>query len=198
MILSPETKTAIGIAAIAISAVGDGTYLWSIVKGRTQPHVFSWLVWDLIVGIVFAGQMAAHAGPAAWLNGYNIVICFVIVVLGWKQNKGNVTRGDWIVLGISLAGVPLWLLTKNPLWSICLETVISALIYYPTIRKSYHAPFSENAFSYVAFTIPYVMTLFAIENYSFATVLYPAYVGLANGGFVAMLLWRRRILRHSG
>jgi len=51
-----------------------------------------------------------------------------------------VLPADWYFFLAALAAIPLWLLTRTPLYSVVVVTVIDALAYVPTFRKSWHRP----------------------------------------------------------
>ncbi len=187
-------KEWIGVLSLAVGSIGDVAYIGSILRGKTRPHAFTWVVWELIMSIVFLGQLAAGAGPGAWLTGYNVLINVTIIFLSFQRGERRITRGDWIVLAIALAGVPVWCATRDPTWSICLESALATGIFWPTVRKSYVDPFSETIPAWILFAIPVVVALLAMDTYSFATVLYPAASAILDIVFIVMLLWRRRVL----
>lgn len=194
MILLPEAKTLFGILSIAVGAIGDVVYIRSIVRGKTRPHTFTWMIWTVMLGVVFCGQLASGAGPGAWLTGYNTFANAVIVYLASRKKGQMSTRGDWIALLVAASGIPLWLLVQDPLWSVCLETAIGIVIYYPTVRKSYHDPYSENAVAYLFFILPVMVELLAMQNYSATILIYPVSSIFITAAFIALLLWRRRVL----
>jgi hypothetical protein len=196
VIISPETKAVLGIIAPVISAMGDGIYIWSIVRGTTRPHLFSWLLWALMLAIIFCGQIISGAGPGAWLTGYNILANLVIVILALRSGYERATRSDWIALGVALAGIPIWVMTKDPFWSVCLETVVSFFLYYPTFRKTYHDPYSEHPVPYAIFGAAIFFQIAAMDHYNATVLLYPVSAIVIVSSFVAMVYWRRRILRN--
>ena len=75
-----------------------------------------------------------------------------------------------------------------------LITVIDALGFVPTFRKSYSRPFEETAVTYAISGLKFVVAILALENLSLVTWLYPASLVLMNGLFVGMVLTRRRQL----
>lgn len=68
----------------------------------------------------------------------------------------------------------------------------------PTIRKSYHKPHEETLVHYVLAGLKFVFAIFALDNYTLVTWLYPASLVAANLFFVFMLMVRRRKLEPAG
>ena len=73
-------------------------------------------------------------------------------------------------------------------------SVIDALGFYPTFRKSYHKPWEEFLTHYSLASIKFLLSLFALEQFNLTTTLYPASLIFMNAAFLAMTLWRRRVL----
>ena len=188
-------KQLFGLISIALTFIGYGPYFYSILKRRTRPHIFTWFVWVVIDGIAFAGQIASGSGAGAWSIGVSSVICLSIVVLCFKFGEKNIVRSDWVAFIVALGAIPVWSLTDDPLWALVLVTSINSVAGYPTLRKTYADPQSENLFSWSVHSIKGLIVFFAIETYSFATVIFPSAVILMNLSVVAIMLWRRRKIR---
>jgi hypothetical protein len=187
-------KELFGFISLACATVGYGSYIWSIFKGRTKPHAFSWIVWGTVTAIIFCAQVSKQAGVGAWATGATAIVCFAISILAMWRGEKNITRSDWLTFIGALAGIPLWYFTKDPFWSVILVTVIGELGAYPTFRKSYFKPHEEMAFMYILDIAKYALSLAAIGHYSIVTALYPAIIVLSNSLFVLMLLWRRHVI----
>ena len=54
------TQTLGGVAT-AIALAGYVPYFRDLHRGATKSHAFSWLVWAVLIGIAFAGQVADQA-----------------------------------------------------------------------------------------------------------------------------------------
>ena len=55
--------------AVFVSLVRYGSYLYSIYKKETKPHVFSWLNWGIVVGIGAVAQFSIDdGGLSAWIS----------------------------------------------------------------------------------------------------------------------------------
>ena len=189
------TKEILGYLSIVCAIVSMSGYFWSIYKKRTKPHVFSWLVWGIVMIVVFFAQFKQGGGPGAWVTGFSALIQFVVAGLAVFIGEKNITRSDWLAFVGALATIPLWYATKDPLSAVVLATTIDAFAYYPTFRKSWLKPYEENWFAYVVGTLQWIPALFALGNYSAATVLYPTCIMTINLSLAAMLLVRRAALK---
>jgi hypothetical protein len=188
-------KEVLGIIASVIAVISYIPYLRDILANKTKPHAFSWLIWSLLTGIAFFGQLAGGAGPGAWVNGFTTVICFIIFIFGLLKGRANIVFIDWISLAGAGIAILFWLVTKGPLLSVILVTLIDALGFFPTFRKSFTKPHEETLITYVLSSFKYIFSLFALQTVSMVTALFPLYLVFANGLFVVMVLIRLKQLR---
>lgn len=192
------TKEAIAGIGVILSLIGYTAYVYSIFKGTTRPHPFSWFIWGVLTAIGFFAQIADDAGPGAWITGVSALITFIIAIIGYiKRADIVITRADWITFVATIAAIPLWLITNTPLYSLILITVIDAVAYYPTFAKTWHRPDQELPLHIVLATIKFVISLFALTNYSIITVLYPLSLVIMNLAFLIVLYGRRWSLKNA-
>lgn len=187
-----DYKLLFAVISIIIGGCGFAFYYKDIFRGKTKPHAFSWLVWAVLTGIAFFGQISDQGGYGAVVSGLTAVAGFSIFIVAlWKGEK-EITLSDKLsLLGAGIALV-LWYITNDPLASIILITVIYTVGgFYPTVRKSYSKPQEETLLTYFFGGIKWLMALFALENYSVITSLYPATAFFINSIFVGMLIVRR-------
>lgn len=167
-------------------------YFAGIFRGKTRPHVFSWLIWGTISGIGFAAQVAEGAGPGSWARGFGSATCFLLVVISYFKGEKDIKRSDWVTLAVALSAIPLWILTKTPFWSVLIVCFIDTIGYIPTVRKSWLKPQEELAVSYLFSCLGAAFSLLAIRQYTPSTWLYPLVLTFSNGGMWLFLLARRR------
>ncbi len=186
-----EYKIVLGSIAGLITLGAHIPYFIDIFKGRTKPHIFTWLIWSLLLLIGLTAQLVKGAGFGAWSTIGDALACFAVFVLCFWYGEKNITRSDEIMLGFGLAGIIAWVLTSNPLWAIIFVVIADSFGFFPTFRKSFHKPHEETALTYFLVVIGYVLGFFALESYSLTTTLYPAYLIMGNGSFWLYLLIRR-------
>jgi len=183
-----------GALAVIIGIVGQGWYITTILQGKTRPHLFTWLVWSVLGGIGFAAQWHGHAGPAMWALGTTVFLALATALLSLKYGEKTFTRGDKISLVASLSAIIPWLLTDDPLGSVILISVIDAVAFYPTVRKSWNKPDEESLSAYNMGSLKFGLTVLAIDNFTLSNALYPAAIVFINTAFVIMCLIRRKQL----
>ncbi len=69
-----------GMAAVA-GVVQYAVYIKDVLGGRTRPHAFSWFVWGLPCGVIFAAQFLSGGGAGTWAIAMTAVLCTVIFIL---------------------------------------------------------------------------------------------------------------------
>lgn len=187
-------KELLAVIATIISVVSYIPYIRDILKGKTKPHAFSWLVWSILVGIGFFGQIADKAGPGAWVIASTSLLCFVVFLFSLKKGEKNIVLLDWISLISAGVAILFWIFTEEPLLSVILVTIIDAIGFIPTFRKSFMKPNEETFSTYVLSMIKYALSIIALKNFSILTVLFPASLVVTNGLFVIMLFMRKKKL----
>lgn len=180
------------IAANFLVLISAIWYLRGVARGKTVPHLFSWLIWSIINMIGFAAQLTSGGGIGSWVLGVSTFFTLSVTFAAIFRGEKNITRSDKISLGGALLSIVLWLATNNPLWSVILISVIDCFGFYPTFRKSWSRPYDEPLFVYLLSAVRFCMGIAALEVHSVTTVLFPATIAAANFAFVAMAAWRRR------
>lgn len=188
-------KELYAIAATLMMFFSRGVYFTAIMRGMTKPHAFSWFIWGIISSIGVTAQIAEGAGVGSWPRLFGALSCFVIVFLALFKGEKNIARADWITLAAALCAIPLWVLTKTPVWSVILVCTIDTIGYLPTARKAWHKPHEEAAWGYFLSTVGAVFSVIAIEAYTPSTWLYPAVLVVSNGMMGSYLLLRRAALK---
>ncbi len=187
-----EYKITFGVFAAILGVVQYFPYVVDIIKGKTKPHAFSWFVWGLPAGIVFAAQLLKGGGAGSWATGMTAFLCTVIFILSLFRGEPIITRLDWVCLGGSLIALGLWASTHNPLWAVVLVTVADVVAFVPTIRKSIAKPHEETVSTYITGGIKWLVSITALQTYSLTTLLYPVVMVLANWFFVIWVVPRRK------
>ena len=184
----------IGIITILCLICSYAPYLKSIFQNETKPHLFSWIIWSLLMGIGFAIQVHELAGPGAWVTGCACLVCAFIAILSVYKGEKTIAKSDWFSFVGALSALPLWYVTKDPFWSVILITFIDGVGFFPTIRKSYHKPFEENPLLYSFGSLGAFLSLFAMTSFNFNTVFCPATMAIMQAGFVVFLMMRRHAI----
>ena len=185
-------KTSFAIFAIVIGMYSYIPYFRDIFAGKTKPHAFSWFVWFLLTAIAFFAQIAGKGGAGAWVTGFTAIVALAITVAALKVGRKNIVQLDWLFFTGSLSALLLWAITKNPIGSVIIITIIDALAFIPTFRKSFFKPHEETAITYALSAAKFAVSLAALSTISITTALYPFSLVITNGLFVVMIMWRRK------
>lgn len=185
-------KPVLGSIALLVAFVSYVPYIKNIFVGKTKPHAFSWLVWGILNGIAFAGQMHDKGGAGAWSVGLTAAVMFFIFSVSLKRGEKDIRPFDWFCLISALLSLIPWLLTNDPLVSVILITIIDALGFLPTVRKSYKKPHQETLVTFMLSIIKYSLVVIALQKYTAVTVLFPLSLVVMNALFVGMLVIRRK------
>ena len=171
-------KPVLSALAIGLTFVAYVPYVRDIIKGSTKPHVFSWITWGSTTIIAFFAQVQAHGGIGAWPIGVSGSITLLVAALAYARRADvGITKLDWVFFVAAMSSLPIWYLTSNPVWAVVVLTCVDILGFGPTIRKIRDQPHSESGAFYGGFALRNALVVMALEEYSWATVLFPAGVG---------------------
>ncbi|MCX6755438.1 MAG: hypothetical protein NT068_02780 [Candidatus Nomurabacteria bacterium] len=180
--------------SIAVAAASYIPYFRDIFKNKTKPHLFSWFIFSITTGIIFALQMQGGAGVGGWITLILAFIFFAIFILSIKYGTKDIKFIDIIFLVLALLAIPIWLIAKQPIISVLLLTTIDMLGFAPTIRKSWNNPYSETLSMYAITIARYVLVFPSLEAYNILTLIFPIVWFFANVLLVIVLVHRRKIV----
>ena len=172
-------------------------YVKDIYLGKTKPHMFSWIIWTLTATIVFFTQWSEGAGAGAWLSAGLAIACFLIFLSAFPVSDKIFTNQDLIFLALGLGTIPIWYYTNDPLWAVLLVIFIETCAFYLTGKKIYANPYSETLIFFVMYIPRSLLSILAMENMTFTTLAYPAFLALAGFSLTLFGLWRRHVLKYK-
>jgi hypothetical protein len=187
----------IAIAAIILTLIGYTQYFRSMFAGKTKPHMFSWIIWASLTAIAYFAQIFDNAGAGSWVTALTALISFFIAGYAYFYGEKNITRSDWLTFIAGLTAIPIWLVTENALYSVIIVTMIDALGFWPTMRKSWAKPHEETLVHYTLAGLKFALACLALENISWITALYPLSLVIMNWTFLIFVLWRRHVFKND-
>lgn len=194
MLVSQDYHVWLMLLGVALAAQNYTYYVLQTLKGVFKPHMFSWGVWTLLSAIAFAAQWSKDAGPGTWQTAFMTLGVATITIVAFFKGDRNYTRTDWISLVFSLSAIPLWIVTKDPLWSVILITIIDIVATWPTVRKSWHRPHQESARAFATAALTCFLGFASLSIINVTTGLYMGTVTLVNIGITIMILFRRKVI----
>lgn len=191
-------KNLLSGAAFVVTIVLFVGYIRSIRAAETVPHVFSWLVWAGGTLVVFFAQLAGGGGVGAWPIGLSGCFTAFIAYLAYgKRQQSSIQPLDWVFFALAIAALPAWWLASDALWAVVLLTSADVIGFGPTFRRAYHHPYQEHAGFFALGALRNLLVVFALDQYSWTTVLFPAAVGIACLCLASLLYVRRMAVPRS-
>lgn len=190
-----DYKLYIGILAVIIEIISYIIYFWGIHQGKTKPHAFTWFFWGTANVVAYLAILFSGGEAGTWVFGINAICCYLISIIGFRQQHVVYDTYDWWSLFGALFGIFLWFLTRNPLYAVILISLSDVISIIPTLRKAYNFPFEENLFSFSIGILYYPLSILALGSLSLTTWLYPATVIVLDSVLVILILIRRKKLK---
>lgn len=185
-------KIAFAIVAALLAVGGNLPYLRDILRGRVQPHPFTWLVWTIVSCVIFFGQVAKGAGIGALPTAASEIFTVIIFIFSLRYGFKKVTTTDKVFLAVALLGIVPWVLTKDPTVSVVIVVLIDLTATLPTIRKMWRHPETEVPLLYGTNVVRHLMALVSLQAYSVATVLHSVSMIISNTVMTGILLKKRK------
>lgn len=185
-------KLTIAIVAACLAIVGNVPYLRDIVKGRVKPHAYSWLVWTIVSGITFFGQLAKGAGVGAISTAASEIFTVIIFLFSLRYGFKPVKKIDTLFLLIALLGIIPWIITKDPTVSVIIAVSIDLIAFTPTIRKTWKHPTTETPMLYGMNVLRHILALFSLQAYNIATTLHSIAMITVNSCMTLLLTVKRK------
>lgn len=189
-----DIKTILGIIAALLALFSSYLYIRDIFKGNTKPHTYTWLIWSIVTTIAFLGQWVSGGGAGSWATGVAAIVTIGTLLLSLNGNYGtkDITNFDKICLVLAIISILPWLLVKSVLWSVILATLIDLIAFFPTMRKTWHAPKSESLGSMYVDAVKHALSMFSMGRYSVITLIYPLSVLITKFIIIGEIVFLRR------
>jgi hypothetical protein len=188
-----DWKIAAAVLSSGIAVLGYIPYLYGMIKGKTKPHIYTWLIWTITLGIGNASIWQGGGGIVLSVGILlSVILTFIIFILCFWYGSKNISLSDTAALIVALVAIYAWVGLHTPILALLIAVAIDLLGYWPTYRKSFSEPWSENLLSWTLYTMAPVLSLLALQMYNILTVTYSAATLVANIILVSLLLMRRR------
>lgn len=183
--------TALGIVAALLFVFADSIYIRDIFRGTTKPQRMGWGIATLLNAITLANQLASGASDSLWLFGAAFVIVGFIFILSFKFGVGGRSKDDFIALAISLAGIMLWIIFSDPIFSIIGTLMAMSSLMTLNFSKAKVDPHSETLSTWVLATISTFLNTVAVGEWNIDLLMIPFWAGILQG-YMSYLIWAHR------
>jgi hypothetical protein len=162
-------------------------YVVSILRGHTKPERTTYFIWLILNVVTTTSYIALGARTTIWTGIAYSFTAFIIFALSIKYGMGGFSTFDIVCFLLAMAGISIWLITKNTLLTFYFSTFVSFIAYLPTIKKVYFLPATENTLSWVMTVCTAVVNVFALTTLR-PNVALPPIIGIFTAGTVTYLL----------
>lgn len=69
------------VLAVVCSIYGHGVYIIDTVRAKTRPHLFTWLVWAIVMGVAAAVAFVNGATASAMVLGFGCLKTSIVSLL---------------------------------------------------------------------------------------------------------------------
>ena len=180
------------VIASLLALVGNIPYLKDIIKGKIQPHPFTWFVWSIVSMTVFFGVVAKGGGLGAVPTFVSEFFTIIIFLFSLKYGFKNIQKIDIFYLIICLLGLVPWYLTKDPTISVIIAVSVDLVAFMPTIRKTSQKPKSENPILFSTNALRHILTLASLDVWNIATTLHSIAM-ITTNTLMTYLIFRSKI-----
>jgi len=190
-----DSKLLFAVVSIVISTISFVPYIRDILKGKTRPHAYTWLIWIITQGTAAAGIW--HGGGGVGTIGFvsGTILVVAVFLMSFKYGTKNITKSDTIILIMALLAILVWWKLNSPVTAVLMVSAIDLLGYIPSYRKTFYEPWSETALTWFGFVVANMFGIAAMQQYNLLTLSYILTITLANGLMVILCLVRRNQLK---
>lgn len=186
-------KEIIGLVTVSLGFIAYIPYIRDTLKRTIQPHPYSWFIWGLTATIMFGLQILYGGGAMSWSTLMVGLISFSICWLAWRAGGRRViTRNDKVMLTVALIAIVLWVFADEPTLSMLLLVCADLFGLIPSVRKTWHDPYSETLTMWTINVFRHGLNILAISTYSLLTLADPVMWVIGNFAFVVMVVLRRK------
>lgn len=165
-----------------LNSLGSISYLLDTVSGKAKPNRVTYFIWGLAPLIAFFSQYKQGVGIQSLL-ALGVGLWPALIFIGSFFNK----KAEWKITGfdivcgiLSVLGLVLWSVTKIGNLAIIFSIFADTLAAFPTVKKSYYYPESENIWIYFSGVIYAFIVLLTVKDWSFAIYGFPLYIFFLN------------------
>jgi hypothetical protein len=198
MAVDSNLKFICAIIATVLVIVGYCPYFRDIIRGKTTPHLYTWLIWVITQVTATFGSWYGGGKFGALSLAIGTILVIAIFCLALKYGTKNITKSDTVLLIVALLAIVVWWQMGNRLIAVFMATAIDVIAYIPTIRKSIIKPRSETLSFWAIMAIVNIFIIASNSQYNFLTVTYAATLMIANTTLFMICFFRRRVLKEAG
>jgi hypothetical protein len=180
-------KETVAIIAALLAVIGNVPYMIDVIRGRVEPHAYTWFIWTIVSCVVFFGQLASGAGWGAVPTGASEIFTVFIFILSLRYGWKHIEKSDHLFLVVALLGLIPWALTDDPTLSVITVVTIDVIAFIPTLRKTWRKPYTETPLLYGTNVARHLLALFALSSYNIATTFHSIAMIITNSMMTGLI-----------
>jgi signal transduction histidine kinase len=160
-----------GIIATLLGIYSTFPYVTAVLKHKTKPHQFSWLLFTIMNAIVFLSQFFSGGRQSILISLVFLIGSLIIFLLSLKYGTHETSRLDKLLLMFALFTIVVWIFTRNNELAIWLTVVIDLVATTMIVLKVRNTIDSEALTPWMFGTAAFVFTCLSLIGSPFG-VLY--------------------------
>lgn len=195
------TKEQIGLLSGVLVAMSVMPYIYRVWRGEIHPNVTGWILWSVIGLSLLLTYRSSGAEANAWPALFGFVNPTTVTVLViWQHGKLTwPDRVEWVCVFLCLLSLVLWWYVKSDKtlaqYALYVSLVADLFAVWPTIRWVWEDPERDRPFAWIAFSLAYLLGIFAIPENTLSNWSLPIYMGITGTTIALPLLYRRLVRR---
>jgi hypothetical protein len=169
-------------------------YARDIIKGKVRPARSTRLMFVLLLLVSLLQQ---HTLGSGWLLAMTVgdgVGAVAILLLAFKKGVGGVGRVDLMCYALLVIDITVWLSTGDALLALYLSILADLAAATPMLYKTWRQPWTETAFFFSLGVVGPILNIISAESYSYALILFPAYIALINLFTALLIVYRQHVV----
>jgi len=187
-----DLKLVLGTISFILAIVGIIPYIIDILKKKTKPHIYSWLIWGISQTIVVIAQIKNGAGYGTLYGIAGGLVCYSVAFLSLKNGFKHIKKFDTFCLILALISMIIYVGLKNPLLAVVVATATNFIGFLPTLRKTLIDPSSETLATFLCGSTGAFLSILALQNYSLITSLYLINNTMTNSLLAAIIFFKKK------
>ena len=194
----PEAlKQLFGISGTLLAIYAIIPYIADIKKGNTKPHKMDQIIFMIIAGISFFGQLQEGATASLYLTAYFFFLPFIILYLSRNTKIGSITKPDIFTLILCLFVLLVWALTESAALAIILITFVNFIAKVLVMIKVYKYPDSELLITWNLAIVASLLTVLSVGEFDWILILTPLHNAVTVAIISGIIINRKKIGTHA-
>lgn len=169
-------------------------YARDIINGKVKPARSARLMMVLLLVVSLLQQRSLGSG---WLIAMTVgdgIGAVAILLLAFRRGIGGLSFIDMTCYVLLLVDITVWLSTGSALLALHLSILADVIAMTPVLIKTWRQPWTETPLFFALGVVGPLLNIVAVGHYSYAVVLFPAYIGLINLFETALIVYRQRLV----